>query len=85
MAEVTRVPKIATRAPNCLVTGFHSVLDRNPRPNLLKAGRPPMNREAVMALTTRSTNRANARVAFRNRASASLLRPVPVPDTFAVG
>ena len=41
IADVAIVPTIGTSAPNCSVTGFHSALVRNPKPNLRIAGRLP--------------------------------------------
>ena len=41
MKDVTSVPTIGTSAPNFSVTGFHSALTRNPKPNFCIAGRLP--------------------------------------------
>ena len=69
MDEVTSVPTIGTRAPNFSVTGFHSELTRNPKPNFSIAGRLPYTSDTMMASRIAKTRNAKHRVSARKNRS----------------
>src|SRR6202163_1011942 len=71
MKEVTSVPKIGTSAPNSSLTGSHSALHRNSKPNLRIDGMLPMRSDTRIAARRLNTRNAKNRVVFRNIASIS--------------
>jgi hypothetical protein len=52
--DVTIVPMIRSRAPNLLVTGFHSLCQRKLRWNALIAGQAPSATRQAMAATVKT-------------------------------
>ena len=62
ISDVITVPYSGARAPNCPVTGFHSLLARNLSPKVFSAGQAPVSSVTSMPRTDSSTRAANTRV-----------------------
>ncbi|MNI64392.1 hypothetical protein D3C73_1198340 [compost metagenome] len=62
MKEVISVPTMAIAAPYLSLTGSHSTLVTNGRPNSFKAGHAPIIRDAMMPSKTNKTLNAKMNV-----------------------
>ncbi len=62
ISEVTSVPTIAISAPYLSLTGSHSTVVINAKPNSLNAGHAPMTSEIIMPTKTSKTLSANPSV-----------------------
>ena len=67
--DVMTVPYSGAKAPNCPVTGFHSLLTRNLNPNVFSAGHAPVISVIKMPKTDNRTRIANSWVSPRKNRS----------------